>query len=45
VSRIDAATNRIVGTIELGYHPQWLAVGGGFAWVGVGKNVYFGTCP
>jgi streptogramin lyase len=44
VLRIDPATNRVVGTIELGYHPQWLAVGGGFAWVGVGKNVYFGTC-
>jgi YVTN family beta-propeller protein len=45
VSRIDPATNRIVRTIELGYHPQWLAVGGRFAWVGVGKDVYFGTCP
>jgi class 3 adenylate cyclase/DNA-binding beta-propeller fold protein YncE len=45
VSRIDPATNRVVGTIELGYHPFNLAVGGGFAWVGVGKNVYFGTCP
>jgi serine/threonine-protein kinase len=44
VSRIDPATNRVVGTIELGYHPQNLAVGGGFAWVGVGKNVFFGTC-
>jgi YVTN family beta-propeller protein len=44
VSRIDPATNRVVGTIELGYHPFNLAVGGGFAWVGVGKNVYFGTC-
>jgi hypothetical protein len=43
VSRIDPATNRVVGTIELGYHPQWLAVGGGFAWVGVGKDVYFGA--
>ncbi len=31
--------------LELGYHPSWLAVGGGFAWVGVGKNVYFGSCP
>jgi YVTN family beta-propeller protein len=45
VLRIDPATNRIVRTIELGYHPQWLAVGGRFAWVGVGKDVYFGTCP
>jgi len=45
VSRIDPATNRVVGTIDLGYHPYWLAVGGGFAWVGVGKDVYFGTCP
>ena len=45
VSRIDPATNRVVGTLELGYHPSWLAVGGGFAWVGVGKNVYFGSCP
>jgi YVTN family beta-propeller protein len=45
VSRIDPATNRLERTIELGYHPQWLAVGGGFAWVGVGKDVYFGTCP
>jgi YVTN family beta-propeller protein len=45
VSRIDPATNRVVGTIELGYHPQWLAVDGDFAWVGVGKYVYFGTCP
>jgi YVTN family beta-propeller protein len=44
VSRIDPATNRVVRTIELGYHPFTLAVGGGFAWVGVGKNVYFGTC-
>jgi DNA-binding beta-propeller fold protein YncE len=45
VLRIDPAANRVVRTIELGYHPQWLALGGGFAWVGVGKNVYFGTCP
>jgi len=45
VSRIDPATDRVVGSIELGYHPQVLAVGGGFAWVGVGKYVYFGTCP
>jgi YVTN family beta-propeller protein len=45
VSRIDPATNRVVGTIELGHHPFNLAVGGDFAWVGVGKNVYFGTCP
>ncbi|HEX7312116.1 MAG TPA: protein kinase [Gaiellaceae bacterium] len=45
VSRIDPATNRVVGTIELGYHPQVLAVDGDFAWVGVGKNVYFGSCP
>ena len=44
VSRIDPATNRVVGTIEIGYHPQSLAIDGGFAWVGVGKNVYFGTC-
>ena len=44
VSRIDPASDRVVGTIELGYHPFVLAVGGGFAWVGVGKNVYFGTC-
>jgi YVTN family beta-propeller protein len=44
VSRIDPATNRVVRTIELGYHPFNLAVGGGFAWVGVGKNVYFGSC-
>jgi YVTN family beta-propeller protein len=44
LSRIDPATNRVVRTIELGYHPFNLAVGGGFAWVGVGKNVYFGTC-
>jgi YVTN family beta-propeller protein len=44
VSRIDPATNRVIRTIELGYHPQSLAVGGGFAWVGVGKDVYFGTC-
>jgi YVTN family beta-propeller protein len=44
VSGIDPATNRVVRTIELGYHPFVLAVGGGFAWVGVGKNVYFGTC-
>jgi hypothetical protein len=45
VSRIDPASDRVVGTIKLGYHPFDLAVGGGFAWVGVGKNVYFGTCP
>ena len=45
VSRIDPDTNRVVATIELGYHPQSLAVDGGFAWVGVGKNVYFGSCP
>jgi YVTN family beta-propeller protein len=45
LSRIDPATNRVVGTIKLGYHPLGLAVGGRFAWVGVGKNVYFGTCP
>jgi YVTN family beta-propeller protein len=44
VSRIDPATNRVVGTTKLGYHPFGLAVGGDFAWVGVGKNVYFGTC-
>jgi YVTN family beta-propeller protein len=44
VSRIDPATNRVVGTIELGYHPQVLAVGDAFAWVGLGKNVFFGTC-
>src|SRR5262245_26131776 len=44
LSRIDPATNRVVATIELGHHPGVLAVGGGFAWVGVGKNVYFGTC-
>jgi YVTN family beta-propeller protein len=44
LSRIDPATNRVVATIELGYHPFGLAVGGGFAWVGVRKNVYFGTC-
>jgi YVTN family beta-propeller protein len=44
VSRIDPATNRVVGTFKLGYHPQVLAVDGDFAWVGVGKNVYFGTC-
>jgi len=44
VSRIDPAANRVVRTIELGHHPFALAVGGGFAWVGVGKNVYFGTC-
>jgi YVTN family beta-propeller protein len=45
VSRIDPTSNQVVGTIELGYHPFDLAVGGDFAWVGVGKNVYFGTCP
>ena len=45
LSRIDPATNRVVGTIELGYHPQVVAVDGDFAWVGVGKNVYFGSCP
>jgi class 3 adenylate cyclase len=45
LSRVDPATSRVVSTIELGYHPQWLAVGGGFAWVGVGTNVYFGSCP
>ncbi|HEX7311480.1 MAG TPA: protein kinase [Gaiellaceae bacterium] len=45
LSRIDPATNRVVGTIKLGHHPFDLAVGGDFAWVGVGKNVYFGTCP
>jgi YVTN family beta-propeller protein len=45
VSRIDPATNRVVKMIKLGYHPHWLAAGGGFAWVGVGKDVYFGTCP
>jgi len=45
VSRIDPASDRVVATIELGYHPFNLAVGGGFAWVGVGKDVYFGTCP
>jgi YVTN family beta-propeller protein len=45
VSRIDPASNRVVGTIELGYHPFNLAVGSDFAWVDVGKNVYFGTCP
>jgi YVTN family beta-propeller protein len=44
VSRIDPATNRVARTIELGYHPHWLAAGGGFAWVGVGRDVYFGTC-
>jgi YVTN family beta-propeller protein len=44
MSRIDPATNRVVATIKLGYHPFGLAVGGGFAWVGVGKNVYFGSC-
>jgi hypothetical protein len=44
LSRIDPASNRVVGTIELGYHPFDLAVGGDFAWVGVGKNVYFGSC-
>lgn len=45
VSRVDPATNRVIRTIGLAYHPQWLAVRGGFAWVGLGKNVYFGTCP
>jgi YVTN family beta-propeller protein len=44
LSHIDPATNQVIGRIELGYHPFGLAVGGGFAWVGVGKNVYFGTC-
>jgi YVTN family beta-propeller protein len=45
LSRIDPATNRVVDTIKLGYHPQGLAVDGDFAWAGVGKNLYFGTCP
>ena len=45
LSRIDPDTNRVVATIELGYHPFDLAVGDGLAWVGVGKNVYFGACP
>jgi hypothetical protein len=45
VSRIDPTTNRVVRTIKLGYHPFVLKVGGGFAWVGVRKNVYFGSCP
>ena len=45
VSRIDPATDRVVGTIEVGYHPLALAVDGDFAWVGVGKNAYFATCP
>ena len=45
LSRIDPDSHRVVGTIKLGHHPLDLAVGGGFAWVGVGKNVYFGTCP
>jgi YVTN family beta-propeller protein len=44
LSRIDPASNRVVATIELGYHPFGLAVGGDFAWVGVGKDVYFGSC-
>jgi YVTN family beta-propeller protein len=44
VSRIDPATDRVVRSIKLGYHPQWLALGRGFAWIGVGKGVYFGTC-
>src|SRR5262249_34741098 len=39
-----AEAARLESTSELGYHPQSLAVGCGFAWVGVGKNVYFGTC-
>jgi YVTN family beta-propeller protein len=44
LSRIDPASNRVVRTIELGHHPFDLVVGRGFAWVGVGKNVYFGSC-
>jgi YVTN family beta-propeller protein len=45
VSRVDPAANRVVGTIEVGYHPLGIAVDGDFAWVGVGKNPYFATCP
>jgi YVTN family beta-propeller protein len=36
VSRIDPRTNTVVKTIEIGYHPRWLTVGGGSVWVGVG---------
>jgi YVTN family beta-propeller protein len=36
VSRIDPRTNAVVKTIEIGYHPRWLTVGGGSVWVGVG---------
>ena len=35
LSRINPRTNSIVATIATGYSPKWLAVGGGFAWVGV----------
>ena len=35
VSRIDAATNEVVATIEVGRHPDHVAVGEGGVWVTV----------
>jgi hypothetical protein len=35
----------VVKQITLGFHPDRFAIGGGFAWVGVTKDVYGGTCP
>ena len=44
VSRIDPRTNSVVATIKTSYFPNWLAVGRGFAWVGVGSTEVPGSC-
>jgi hypothetical protein len=35
VSRIDAATNAVTATIEVGYFPKWTAFARGHVWVGL----------
>jgi YVTN family beta-propeller protein len=45
VSRIDPRTNKVIETIHVGLHPQWLAAESDALWVGVSGEVYFGTCP
>jgi YVTN family beta-propeller protein len=44
LSRLDVASETVIETIELGFHPRWLAVDDGFAWVGVSENVFLPLC-
>jgi YVTN family beta-propeller protein len=44
LSRLDVASETVIETIEIGFHPRWLAVDDRFAWVGVSEDVFVPAC-